>query len=125
MNFKPLAVPVVVAVLLAGAVAYLARPQKELFGTPPAAQVATVAIADITPERLGQTVAIEGTIVQECPHTGCWAIIRDASGRIRIDTQAGGFALPLRREGSRVRVVGEVRQTESGDLEISAHSAEL
>jgi hypothetical protein len=73
----------------------------------------------------GRTVQIEGTIAEECPHTGCWAVIQDDTGRIRIDTNKGGFALPLNREGSKIRVVGTLEVKENGDLEISASSAEL
>jgi uncharacterized protein YdeI (BOF family) len=125
MNIKPLAVPVIVIVLAVGAGIYLTRKPVEQFGAGDTAQVQTIAIADISSNQVGKRVAIEGTIDQECPHSGCWAVIKDASGQIRIDTQAGGFALPLRREGSRIRIVGTVMLTEGGSVEISAESAEL
>jgi len=125
MQLKALAVPVAVIVLAVGGVMYLSRPRTEQFGAADTGAVATVAINDIGTDLLGRTVAIEGTILRECPHSGCWAVIRDDTGQIRIDTNAGGFALPLHREGSRIRIVGVVQQTEGGDLEISAQSAQL
>ena len=125
MNIKPLAVPAVVIVLVVGAIVFLTRKPVEQFGTTDAAPVQTVAIADITSDQVGERVSIEGTIDKECPHSGCWAVIKDASGQIRIDTQAGGFALPLRREGSRIHIVGTVMLTEGGSVEISAESARL
>ncbi len=124
MNIKPLVTPLIVAVLVVGAVWFLARKPAEQLGNTDGG-AAVVAIGEINPELVGQTVAIEGTIEQECPHSGCWAVIKDATGSIRIDTQKGGFALPLHREGSHVRVVGAVVLTEGGDVEISAESAEL
>lgn len=125
MNIKPLAVPAVVIVLVVGAIVFLMREPVEQFGTTDAAPVQTVAIADITSDQVGERVAIEGTIDKECPHSGCWAVIKDASGQIRIDTNAGGFALPLHREGSHIRVTGTVMLTEGGSVEITAESAQL
>ena len=125
MNIKPLAVPAVVIVLVVGAIVFLTRKPVEQFGTTDAAPVQTVAIADITSDQVGERVSIEGTIDKECPHSGCLAVIKDASGQIRIDTNAGGFALPLHREGSNIRVTGTVMLTEGGSVEITAESAQL
>ena len=135
MKVKLIVIPVVIVVLLAGMIWYLARPQVESYGgTSPESTVvkatttenpAQLKIGEIGPAHVGHQVAIEGTITKECPHTGCWAVVEDSSGQIRIDTNPGGFALPLRREGSKVRVVGQVIEKENGDLEIAADSAEL
>ena len=135
MKARLIVAPVIVVALLAGGIWYLTRPQVESYGgaspestvakTTAAATAAQVKIGEIGPNHIGHQVAIEGTIVKECPHTGCWAVIEDSSGQIRIDTNPGGFALPLRREGSNVRVVGKVIEKENGDLEIAAESAEL
>jgi len=115
----------VAALTACSALVFLMRKPVEQFGTTDAAPVQTVAIADIISDQVGERVSIEGTIDKECPHSGCWAVIKDASGQIRIDTNAGGFALPLHREGSHIRVVGTVMLTEGGSVEISAESAEL
>ena len=135
MKAKLIVVPVVIVVLLAVMIWYLARPRVESYGstspettvvkTTATATTAQLKIGEIGPTHIGHQVAIEGTITKECPHTGCWAVIEDSSGQIRIDTNPGGFALPLRREGSNVRVVGKVIEKENGDLEIAAESAEL
>lgn len=125
MKIKALSVPLIALVLVVGAAWYLTRPEVETFGAVEAAGVATVTIADLSAEQIGRTVAIEGTIEKECPHSGCWAVIDDGTGQMRIDTQKGGFALPLKREGSQIRVVGELESTDGGDLQISAESAEL
>jgi len=130
MNAKVIVVPTIIVGLLAAMIWYLARPQVESYGVTgveatSAEAVAHLDIGQIDQSHVGQRVAFGGTITKECPHTGCWAIVQDASGQIRIDTNDGGFALPLRREGSKVQVVGKVIQKENGDLEIAAESAEL
>ncbi len=127
MKPKTIIVPLVAIALIAGLSWYLVRPQQEAYGSgsPAGADQAVVKIGDLSVDQVGQTVAIEGTIKQECPHSGCWAVIEDGSGQIRIDTQKGGFALPLHQEGSHVRVVGELEKIEGDALQISAQSAEL
>ena len=126
--------PILVIAVLVGGIVYLTRPKKETLGQATGTQVTTtqtasgpqtVAIGDITADKVGQTVQIEGTIAKECPHTGCWAVVEDETGEIRIDTKKGAFALPLGREGSKIKVVGDLEVKENGDLEISATSAEL
>lgn len=132
MKAKLIVVPVVIVVLLAVMIWYLTRPQVESYGESDVASAehmhesaSLLDIGEIGPTHIGHQVAIEGTIIKECPHTGCWAVVEDATGQIRIDTKAGGFALPLHREGSKVQIVGQVIEKENGDLEIAAESAEL
>lgn len=121
-----LLVPIIVVVIVGAGAWYALRPQKQTFGGLPAGEaLQTTDIGSLNQEMASQTVQIEGTIHEECPHTGCWAVIQDDTGKIRIDTNKGGFALPLNREGSKIRVVGTLEVKENGDLEISASSAEL
>jgi RecJ-like exonuclease len=121
-----LTVPIVVVVIVGAGAWYALRPQKQTLGGSPASEaLQTTNIGTLNQDMAGRTVQIEGTIAEECPHTGCWAVIQDDTGRIRIDTNKGGFALPLNREGSKIRVVGTLEVKENGDLEISASSAEL
>jgi uncharacterized protein YdeI (BOF family) len=124
MTIKPLIVPLIVVAAIAAAGWYVLRPQAETFGRY-STDADVVSIGDLNETHVGHTVAIEGTIVTECPHSGCWAVIEDSTGQIRIDTNKGGFALPLRREGSTIRVIGELEQTDSGDLLLSAEGAQL
>ena len=132
-----LMLPVFVVVIVVAGAVYMLRPAKQTLGTDHSAHsaragerspenvVQTTPIGELSAEHVGQTVRIEGIIDKQCPHTGCWAIVRDDTGTIRIDTQKGGFTLPLRREGSRVTVTGVLEQKDGGSLEISATSAEL
>lgn len=124
MNIRPLVVPLIAVAVVAVAGWYALRPKVEALGRY-SADVQTTRIGDLDQAHVGRRVAIEGKIVAECPHSGCWAVIEDGTGQIRIDTNKGGFALPLRREGSSIRVVGEVEQTEGGSLLLSAEGAQL
>lgn len=119
--------PILIVALLAAGLWYVTRPQEPASGGAPTAftEQAVTPIGQITKEQAGQDVTIEGTIEKECPSTGCWAIVKDDTGQIRIDTQAGGFTLPLRSEGSRIKVQGLVKLTASGDVQISAKTAEV
>lgn len=122
-----LIVPVIIVALLAAGIWYVARPQDKTLGNAPAAVTdqAATPIGQLTREQVGQDVTIAGVIETECPTTGCWAIVKDDTGQIRIDTAAGGFALPLKREGSSIKVQGILQLTEGGDLQISAKTAEV
>ncbi len=130
---KRLIGPILVVAILGVGVWYVTRPEKQELGAattpgqPTAAEqeIAATPIGGISADNVGETVHIEGTIVKECPHTGCWAVVRDDTGEIRIDTKKGQFALPLKREGSHIKVTGTLEQKENGDLEISATSAQL
>lgn len=119
--------PIIIVALLVAGIWYVARPQEPASGGATAAftDEAVTPIAQITREQDGQSVTIEGAIEQVCPTTGCWAIVKDDTGQIRIDTQAGGFTLPLRSGGSRIKVQGLVKLTASGDVQISAKTAEV
>jgi len=121
--------PIIMVVLLVVGVWYVMQPQKRPLGSQGAGQqvasTQTAPIGSLSAEHEGQTVRIEGTIIKECPHSGCWAVVKDDTGEVRIDTNKGGFALPLNREGARITVVGDVELKLNGDLQINALSAEL
>jgi uncharacterized protein YdeI (BOF family) len=92
---------------------------------PAAAPVVPIASIVGAPETyVGKTVTVEGRITKECPSSGCWWYVKDASGEIRADSSGAGFALPLRQEGRVVRTTGKVVRTEGGDLQIAATSAD-
>jgi hypothetical protein len=87
-----------------------------------------VSIADLqkSPDKyLNQVVTIDGKITRECPKSGCWWYVQDRTGEMRVDSKGGGFALPLKREGHRVRTTGIAVKTEGGELQIAASGAEL
>jgi uncharacterized protein YdeI (BOF family) len=38
-------------------------------------------------------VVVHGTMIEKCPEAGCWFILRDASGAIKVDTKDAGFVV--------------------------------
>jgi len=121
-------------ILVVGGWLYLAQSESSTAGQgegaqavlgTPGPELPVTGIGSLTKDNAGKVVRIEGTITEECPHSGCWAYVQDDSGKIRIDTNKGGFALPLHKEGSKVTVTGEVTTKENGDLELQATSAQL
>ena len=38
-------------------------------------------------------VVLHGTMTEKCPVAGCWFILRDASGTIKVDTKDAGFVV--------------------------------
>lgn len=120
-----LIVPIVVAVLVIAGAWYALRPQPQTLGEAEAQPTPVTPIGHLGPDDAGETVTIEGTIIRQCPSTGCWAVVRDDTGEIRIDTRDGGFSLPLHREGRPITVTGNVILKDGRNVEIAATSAQV
>ncbi len=46
-------------------------------------------------------VTLRGTMIEKCPVAGCWFMLRDKTGIIKVDTKAAGFVVsevPLNTE---------------------------
>ena len=70
----------------------------------------TIPIAGARAAGGASPVTIEGSMIEKCPVAGCWFILRDRTGAMKVDTKAAGFAVvdvPLR---TRIRVAGRVRE---------------
>ena len=59
----------------------------------------------------GKIVKVEGKIGEECP-SGCWFYIEDGTGRIYVDINPAGFAIP-QKVGSKVAIIGKVKKAEA------------
>jgi len=96
------------------------------FGKSTGTKVTSISDIQKSPqEHLNQVVTIDGKITRECPQSGCWWYVQDKTGEMRVDSKRGGFTLPLRREGHRIRTTGIAVKTEGGELQIAASGAEL
>ena len=96
------------------------------FGQGADSQVIPISAIQQAPEQyLGKTVTVDGAITKECPSSGCWWYLKDATGEIRANSFGNGFALPLHKEGRPIRTTGKVVTTESGELELAATGAEF
>ncbi len=51
---------------------------------------------------------VTGEMIEKCPVAGCWFVLRDDTGTLKVDTKAAGFVVldvPLH---TRVRVAGRL-----------------
>ncbi len=103
-------------ILVAGAAALVWRlTRPEHFG-PPFQHAQIVSIQDLLEkpaEHLGHTVTVEGVINRQCPVTGCWLYIMDASGR-QIRAELSSIALTFPQRGGGVAIV-EGKLVKKGD----------
>lgn len=67
------------------------QPKGTILGQVPNGQISTIAAARQFPA--ATVVTIRGTMVEKCPIAGCWFIVRDQTGIIKVDTKAAGFVV--------------------------------
>ena len=82
--------------LLAG-LAGCSRAGGTVLGTDPGGEAATP-VKELKP---AAAATVRGVMYEKCPAAGCWFMLRDKSGVIRIDTKAAGFTVtdvPLNAE---------------------------
>lgn len=45
-------------------------------------------------------VTVSGVMIEKCPEAGCWFVLKDSTGRMKVDTKMAGFVVvdvPLNR----------------------------
>jgi uncharacterized protein YdeI (BOF family) len=62
-----------------------------ILGQAPNDQINTV--ATVRQSSGSAAITIRGTMIEKCPIAGCWFIVRDETGRIKVDTKAAGFVV--------------------------------
>lgn len=75
-----------------------------------------VSVADVKP--VGAPVTVHGTMIEKCPVAGCWFMLRDKSGVIKIDTKNAGFVVSEVPVNTDVTVTGI--PAKSGERRIAA-----
>jgi uncharacterized protein YdeI (BOF family) len=63
----------------------------------------------------GSRVIVQGIMTEKCPEAGCWFMLRDETGVIRVDTKDAGFVVvdvPLQVS---VTVAGRMEKNGGGD----------
>lgn len=53
-------------------------------------------------------VVIQGTMTKKCPVAGCWFMLQDSTGTIKVDTKNAGFVVVDVPLNSSVTVAGRV-----------------
>jgi len=84
-------------------------------GKPPAGGT-IITVADVKP--LGKAVTLHGTMIEKCPVAGCWFMLRDKTGVIKIDTKNAGFVVSEVPVNTEVTVSGI--PAKSGEPRIAA-----
>lgn len=64
---------------------------RTVLGTAPEGQPLTVAAAQAVAVK--QPVTVRGKMVEKCPVAGCWFMLKDTSGVIKVDTKSAGFVV--------------------------------
>lgn len=75
---------------------------------PKTGEVPTVCTGCVTEDRVGQTVAVEARVDQQCPARGCWLRLKDDAGEVMVDLTPNKLELTEDRVGQRAKVTGEV-----------------
>jgi uncharacterized protein YdeI (BOF family) len=68
----------------------------------------------------GSRLIVRGTMTEKCPEAGCWFMLRDESGVIKVDTKDAGFVVvdvPLQMS---VTVAGRVGTNSVGERLLKA-----
>ncbi|MBX9625539.1 MAG: hypothetical protein K2X82_17160 [Gemmataceae bacterium] len=73
---------------------------------------------------VGKTVTIEGEVIQQCPASGCWFRIKDASGEAFIDLAPAKLTAQGERVGQHAKVTGTLVK-KGGQVRIEAQHVEF
>lgn len=65
--------------------------QTSVLGKAPDAQSPTE--VRLLSAKAGSAVTVQGEMVEKCPVAGCWFMLRDKTGIVRVDTKAAGFVV--------------------------------
>ena len=58
--------------------------------------------------KTGSVVTLQGEMVEKCPVAGCWFMLRDKTGIVRVDTKQAGFVVSEVPLHTRMTVTGTV-----------------
>ncbi len=96
------------------------QPQASVLGKP-SAPVVVSPVAKAKQARPATLVTVTGTMTEKCPTAGCWFILHDATGTIKVDTKAAGFTVVDVPMQSTVTATGKV-VPDGSDRKIAATS---
>jgi uncharacterized protein YdeI (BOF family) len=94
-------------VLLLSLAAGCAGHQAEVRGQAPSG--VPVPVARLASAPADKTVTVRGTMVEKCPAAGCWFILQDGTGRVKVDLKAGGFVVTDVPTGGETTVTGRLK----------------
>lgn len=66
--------------------------QAHVLGVAPVAQAGST-VSSLAKSPASAKVTVQGEMIEKCPVAGCWFILRDKTGTVRVDTKAAGFVV--------------------------------
>ena len=72
------------------------------------ANVPVLAVRAAAQQKAAQPVVVEGEMIEKCPVAGCWFVLKDRTGVVRVDTKAAGFVVTDVPLHMRLTVAGTV-----------------
>ena len=81
-------------------------------------------ISSLSEKTVGESVAVQGEIVRQCPAVGCWFQIQDGTGELFVDLNATDIRLTESRVGEHVEVAGRLLKR-GGQFQLEAESVEF
>ena len=88
-------------------------------------RTASVSIITTTVARLASAptngaVTVRGTMIEKCPTAGCWFMLQDNTGRVRVDLKAAGFVVTDVPTGGTVCVTGRLRREDEEPVVVAS-----
>ncbi|HLK55371.1 MAG TPA: hypothetical protein VKU00_02330 [Chthonomonadaceae bacterium] len=65
---------------------------QHVLGVAPAALV-TATTHELASASSDKKVTLQGEMIEKCPVAGCWFMLKDKTGVVRVDTKAAGFVV--------------------------------
>jgi uncharacterized protein YdeI (BOF family) len=96
------------SVLLLSIVAGCAGRRAEVRGQAPSG--APMPVVRLASAPANGTVTVHGTMVEKCPAAGCWFILQDGTGRVKVDLKAAGFVVTDVPTGGETTVTGRLKR---------------
>lgn len=90
-----------------GALTGCGQPEAKVLGIAPASET-SVLVQNLKTTPATQSVLLKGEMVEKCPMAGCWFILRDKTGTVRVDTKDSGFVVSDVPLHSTLTVAGKV-----------------
>jgi uncharacterized protein YdeI (BOF family) len=74
----------------------------------PFAAAAPIAVQALATHAKSSSVVVQGEMIEKCPVAGCWFVLKDRTGVVRVDTKAAGFVVSEVPLHARLTVAGTV-----------------
>jgi len=72
------------------------------------ADTAPAAIQALASTKRASPVVVQGEMIEKCPVAGCWFVLKDKTGVVRVDTKNAGFVVSDVPLHARMTVAGTV-----------------